>query len=519
LTALATGEIWPTDLLETPQGLDPLVDPTAYLKQSLSDDLLSQGFDMGFIPISGWDAADVEKAGLKVVIEINEPEADAKSEAGQGDTKADGGEAALMAADKDMVNFYAGPFVLINSKFFEKAYQDKLTDKIIFLSACKSGTKSDLIDALTGPATAVIGWDKVMKLSTATEGAVAFWSQMTDPGRQGAEEEGGIRMHDGGVRVSEAFEILEQRTENSGVAAYGPNKSIVIEGIVTEDDLTGAKLGASGDKTTRAREIIRLLDDKGRSKLSDGDLVSMVGAPGDGKPDKLKLHAEVIGIAKKDDPTDYVIHVDVDGREATGTFKPTEKAREGVWRGKAEVELGFDVDKPTFVLEPWVELPDGGTSRWYYEDIGAQYFVVTISGPSLSPAQTFSIPPEKIRMNAFDDSMTLMFQDHFERNTMSDDGSVLHVLIGGVSKPGMGVGTVQAGSDDWGWYKGCKHVMLKTNGGPLKFTKYQLGRGISRPHVEGPTIVSGTFDFTTRVSSMYEAEQTYTAKGSFTLVE
>jgi hypothetical protein len=126
-----------------------------------------------------------------------------------------------------------------------------------------------------------------------------------------------------------------------------------------------------------------------------------------------------------------------------------------------------------------------------------------------------------------------MFQDRHERSTLSDDGSVLHAKIGGVSESGLGAGSWAAGTAKWGWtmdvwlrthacessYKGCKHVMLDTDGGTLKITKYQLGRGAGRPHAEGPTVVSGTFDLTTRVTSMFDKDATYSAKGSFTLVE
>jgi hypothetical protein len=152
-------------------------------------------------------------------------------------------------------------------------------------------------------------------------------------------------------------------------------------------------------------------------------------------------------------------------------------------------------------------------------------------------------PPNPSRpLRAFDDSLVLMFQDRRERNALSDDGSSLHVLIGGVHAPvdgtadgpDFGVGTWTASrSNGWGWsidvwlrtrgcaenYKGCKHLMLKTVDGPLKISRYQLGKGAARPHAEGPTVVSATFEFTTRVSSMYRQDESYSVEGSFTLVE
>lgn len=502
VTALATGEVW--------QGMgDSAQDPDvkAFLR--------AQGIDVGFIPIVSRLAEPIEN--LEESLEVLRRNKDVGA-----------GEGGAMAGETVWV---AGPFVLVTSEFFEDAYPDKLDDKIIFLSACKSAQEDDLLRALAGNETVIVGWDKVMTLDTASDAAKYFWGLLL------GQAVGSVPEQQGGRTVEEAFRFLEGWSDDHGVLQKGPLKSVVIDGAPTQDEATGATLEPDGETKTRAREIVGLVQPEQERALMDGDVVSIEGAPGDGKPDALELTAEVIGVGEDEPPGSFVIHVDVDGKTAKQTWKPTKKIAEGVWRGEATVDLGFDLERgQTFALEPWVELPGGGVSRWRYEDIGVEYFVLTVSGPAFPTPQTFVVDPEHVSLDLFDPAASMRYVD-MDRNkpnaAVSEDGSRVDMVALSTEKSEPGTYPLTpltslslhlysaTGSpvNCPAYADGCHNVGLDDEDGTVTITKVRYGKSVYRYDGTGPNIWAGSFDVElVRTNDGHEGQR-YQVEASFLIVD
>lgn len=509
ITALASGEMWDHT------GVEPEDRPGR-------DALLTRhGIELGFIPMTASSVIAAAELGLR-------PQ--------PIESRAHGGR--NLPGNQP---WKVGPLVLLNTDFFKAAYPAGLDDKIIFLSACESGVSSDLSDALIGNHTAVIGWSQVMQLDVASLAASCFWKLLAGV-RQGAPrtdedycQTAASERIDGGRTVENAFDELLAVTALARRRGTGPVMSIVIEDAGIQDAVTGARLEPTGDRQTRAAEIIRLYEPDEKRRFQDGDAAKLVGVPGDGQPDKLEVVAELIGISDDENPGDFTIHLTIDDHDAPTTWKATERQRKGVYHGKTTVDLGFDLEpgKP-FALEPWVEFPGDGLSRWRYEDIRIEYFVFTVSGPAFGTPQTFSIRPDRTGFSLFEDSFVMMFMDRFERTAVSEDGSSLEFCTGGVKAGGLGsypLGSVDGGIEGWKmrlWlqaagcprtYAGCKNLTLATRGGSLKVTERALGRGISRPHEKGRSVMTGTFELSAEVTGMHREGETYTIEGRFSLVE
>jgi hypothetical protein len=500
--------------------------------QELLESYNRAGVDIGFIPFTD------EPTKLEMAKRLSPPlRLEQVVGVDEGGTAMDGAS-----------GYTAGPFLLLTTTWFRDKYGASLEDKIIFLSACSSGSQdAALPKVLAGRGTSVIGWDKTMGLHEATVSAYYFWALALGYyhpdifSRKSKAPDDEPRLP-GGMTIAEVFGRLDESTSEA-TFTQGPLKSIVIEGVLSEDDGTGATLRPDGDSKTRAREIITLLrGGKKPRRLVDGDLVELEGAPGDGKPDKLRLLAEVIGVGSSDKAADYVIGVDVDGTTASQTWSPNEEIEPGRWRGEATIDLGFDLEAgKTFDLEPWVDLPGGGRSRWRYEDIGVEYFVVTISGPGLTGKETFSIDPRRMGFTAHggsSDGFVTTFQDRDARTSVSGDGSILDWFMGGVSGPGFAalgahpLGEGEGGSNGWSMYVwrqaqdcparfvGCTAIAISTDQGTLEVSRFDLGKGLTRPLETGPTIVTATFEVSAHATNIgpYKGE-TYALQGAFSRLE
>lgn len=186
--------------------------------------------------------------------------------------------------------------------------------------------------------------------------------------------------------------------------------------------------------------------------------------------------------------------------------------------------------------EPAADPPSEGQGPGHDADTEAERFVFTLSGPAFATPQTFSIQPDLAKPHIFADSFTLRFQDHFERTAVSEDGSSLEFLMGGVSIEGLGPGSHSLGATEGSsngfslrlWlqaeacprnYAGCKNLTLQTRDGTLEVSKYQLGHGISRPQATGPTMMAATFEVEAEVTAGDREGEVYTMTGAYALVE
>ena len=422
----------------------------------------------------------------------------------------------------------AGPFMLLTKTWFHKRYGKDLADKIIFLSACNSSSQeASLPQEIAGPGTAVIGWSKTMSLHEATYGADLFWSLVL-----GHKQPDILTPVAGGLTVEAAFAKMAGGISQATLTK-GPLKSIVIEGAPVDDDATGATLGREGDGKTRAREIVSLVRGRKHVPLQDGDFVEIEGAPGDGKPDALKLTAEVIGIVDGEDPATYLIGVDVEGKTATDTWKPTEQVEPGRWRGEATVALGFDLEAgKTFALEPWVDLPGGGRSRWRYEDIGVQYLTLTITGPAFGSPQTFTFPAGSVGFRTgTPDMVTTMFRADGKRVVVSADDSSIEHLLGGLEVGSLrGTGEIPI-TDEGHWMaviylqgtdcspssSGCKSVQIDTTTGTMNVTTFSRDEDAPQRFEGPPTVITGTFEVAATGHRGEIEGEAYQIEGAFSL--
>lgn len=256
-----------------------------------------------------------------------------------------------------------GPLVVLTSEFFRDTYSGGLTDSLVFLNACSSGQQSDLLQALSGPGTGVIGWNKPMYLDAATAAATTITTELLT-GNDRDRPSGGLRMKaaldtvDGDVRDA-------VRASLSGGA---PSPLLGIVGDRMADPTTGATLDRHGNEDVRIREIVRLVDDDG-AELGPVP-VEIDGTPGDGEDDDLVLNIRVDGIDADTDPAAIGLSVEVDGERHDLPERLDREIRPGEWEVTVEVPLGRDHDQgETVDLEVIARLPEGADSQWRYEDV------------------------------------------------------------------------------------------------------------------------------------------------------
>jgi hypothetical protein len=260
--------------------------------------------------------------------------------------------------------------VVLTFAFFQWAYPDGLSDAVVFVGACRSGLNHYLPDQLTG-ARGAGGNRKV----------AAF----------GFEEP--VNYADGFAVIDSMIEFVDEGHHSREILrllqAMPRTTSLVGRALTPDDDALPAEPSAilGRERTaTHARDVAVLVDPATGEELEDGATVRVEGVSADGRPDRLRVRAEVIGVAPSDDREAIRLHVAVVGGPDPGTSYPAEDpVRRGAWRWNGPVELGRDhTDGEVVDLEVRAELPGGGESRWVYEDIrlesGTCVVSVSVSG-------------------------------------------------------------------------------------------------------------------------------------------
>jgi hypothetical protein len=230
----------------------------------------------------------------------------------------------------DLVEYVSGKSGLgVGADFFRFQYPAGLSNKLIFLSACKSAATSDLTEALMDKqkTSSVLGWSQVVTGWQAGKSARLLFQGLAK-----------------GLTVGEALDGM-------GTDIY--------------DALTRAELVES-NPNLRIRDLITVNDGFTGKTLSDTSGIEITLAPDDGEDDKLLLEIIVDGV----DPgklEQYFVNLSVNGKAigSTSVSANGEKIGEHSYRITGEAPLGFDAKEgQTLNLRFWMPLPEGGSSEF-----------------------------------------------------------------------------------------------------------------------------------------------------------
>lgn len=258
---------------------------------------------------------------------------------------------------------------VVTDDFFRSRYKGGLPDKIIFLSACQSMKDPRLANHLaSGGNTAVLGWTETVDNSDAIKVAEEFYSYLLDilPAAQAANGSGSSG---GAFRVKDAY---DRAKKEMGEGIFGITGSGIVRGPggTIRHAGTGGDLIKGGSQVKRARELVALHNPGTGFEVADGTRMEIVGSPGDGKPDRLDVVIEVVGVGEDQNPAAFPLHLRLNEADAVGTYALNEPVRDGTYRYRGLVDLGFDVARNgVYDINVWTDLPGGGISRWLYEDV------------------------------------------------------------------------------------------------------------------------------------------------------
>ncbi len=165
-----------------------------------------------------------------------------------------------------------------------------------------------------------------------------------------------------------------------------------------------------------------------------------------------------------------------------------------------------------------------------------EFFEVTLSGPAYPGPQVYRVDPERVQLNlATAGGFTLMFSARDEPVVSADGSSALHNFLGNMgpdTPKGPGsypVGVAAGGEGEWDVIvypsgcergeSGCTRTSLRTEEGSMEVTRYRLGKGMSRPHEEGPTVLAGSISVGAREMGMEPKGRQHSVQVGFHLVK
>lgn len=435
------------------------------------------------------------------------------------------------------------PMLALQWQFFTNEYPEGLNNTIVFLAACHSARGNVLLDALARPgneAVTVFGFNTAV-YATRAWAIVSFMIKLIDDGWDSEEAVRRVREFDEGLADDPDYQMPPSCGDGSCAPSITPDNVVWGRALDPHAEVLPdipAELIDETPVATHGRDIVLLVKPHSGEELRDGGSVRVVGTPDDDLPDRLDLHPQILGIVDEADLQGVAMEVRILGEGIPEErYTPERQVNEGAYRFDRDIALGRDHVKGEVVdLEVSVGLPGGTQSRWVYENIRLQacpYFELTARGPLFGAAQTFDIDPELIRFSAFDDgSFVTIFTDGQKRNAVSEDGSVIEYFSGGTADGFYTApGTYPLGQGSgWGlriWaqavncpgnFSGCAGINMRTLSGTLQMDRFVLGGGLSRPHLEGPTVVEASFEV--EALGNKPAENTpYRLEGRFCLEE
>ena len=267
-------------------------------------------------------------------------------------------------------------FVALNAEFFKAAYGGGLEDAIVVLSACQSfgSQATDLVDALQGPGTVVLGWTDVVYTGEASQAEQRFYKEMAE----------------NGYPAHVAFEKLGDLRFGSWTG-HGDAPPVM---RITDPEPGGEDL--------HIREVVTLLHPGTGQDLTANDRVQIEGIKGDGEEDEVPFRVRVDGVPADDAP-EMILHVSVDDVQAEPvTVSSGTPNDEDQWIVEGLIPLGYDLEEDRSVeFLARVELATGGESEhklgatltaasWTLESEGSMTGVVTVHGQTEEGAESWS---------------------------------------------------------------------------------------------------------------------------------
>jgi hypothetical protein len=285
-----------------------------------------------------------------------------------------------------------GRFIMLTTDFFEDTYPGGIDNAVIIMSACSSGFRTDLLEALDGDNTVVLGWSQSVSIDAAAEAGKLIASKLVEVD-EANEDDSGLTVEQS---IQAIRQLLDEAAQNppteaecetaEGSAAancalqYGQPLSVLNDQPV--DALTGAMLRVVGDSTLRAREIVYLVDGAGQD-LANGTMLPAVGSAGDGRPDSVDVRIRVDGLGLEEDPQATPLEFQFEGRTIEVERPLRVEVAPGVWELPYRLPLGRDYQEGEAIdLEVVARLGDDGDSRWLYEDLRlvGSWFAYTVGG-------------------------------------------------------------------------------------------------------------------------------------------
>jgi hypothetical protein len=227
-------------------------------------------------------------------------------------------------------------YLVLNADFFRSQYPAGLDNTVVFLNACQSfgPQATDLVAAIQGSTSVVLGWTESVYVADATAAAVALYEALSDrgyPAEVGLDQLGDLKVGD---------------------AVTGQSSP----------ELRMSKRPAGGD--LRIRDVVSLLHPGSANILTASDRVPIQGTQGDGIPDAAPYLVRVDGV-KPQLAAEMMVHVSIDGVEADPVpLTSGQVDGEDRWLVGGAVPLSFDLEEETPVtFRAWVNLHSGGESR------------------------------------------------------------------------------------------------------------------------------------------------------------
>ena len=297
-------------------------------------------------------------------------------------------------SEPEPIGSLTGKIMLLTPPFFRDTYKQGLDSSVVLLSACSSGYIADLMSAIQGTHTVVIGWNNKMSLRAAAAAGVLVAKTLVEVDEL-IEDDSGLSVEQAMVRIRAKLWEIALNPPSPGTCDYTSDpdvqarcdlasraKVLSVINDALADPVTGASLVLAGDSTVRAREIVYLLDQAGR-ELIQGSALPVIGAEGDGQADSVDLRIRVDGLALEPDPRAIALWIRFEEREIEVEEQLEQVIADGVRELEYRLPLGRDhEDGESITLEVIARFPDGRESRWEYKDLrlGGSYWAMNLSG-------------------------------------------------------------------------------------------------------------------------------------------
>lgn len=226
-------------------------------------------------------------------------------------------------------------YVVITADFFREAYGSGLQDTFVFLNACQTFTSqtSDMVDALGGSSSVVLGWSAPVYADEAEAAAVKLYEQLSDwgyPAKVAMMKLDGLETGTAWMQFGAPELKLRPRTDGQDL---------------------------------RIRDVVTLLQPSGSQELGPSDQVPILGSAGDDEDDEVPFKVRVEGVEEQF-AGEMMVHVTADGVAADPVPLSSGTANEmDQWTVSGSVPLGYDLeDDRSVTFAARATLHDGGES-------------------------------------------------------------------------------------------------------------------------------------------------------------